>query len=40
MKKKVSLINQNDKIFIAGASGMAGSAIVRALRKGGLWKAR
>ena len=33
--KTHSLIQQNDRIFIAGARGMAGSAIVRALQRKG-----
>ena len=31
----MSLIKRNDRIFVAGARGMAGSAIVRALRRSG-----
>ena len=31
----MSLINPGDKFFVAGANGMAGSAIVRALRRKG-----
>ena len=31
----MSLIKPNDRIFVAGASGMAGSAIVRALKRNG-----
>ena len=29
----MTLIRQSDKIFVAGAGGMAGSAIVRALKR-------
>ena len=31
----MSLIQASDRFFVAGARGMAGSAIVRALRKAG-----
>ena len=35
MKQTPALINQSDRIFVAGHRGMAGSAICRALQQGG-----
>ena len=35
IRMTMRLIKQNDRFFIAGASGMAGSAIVRALQRSG-----